>query len=91
MFHGFHPSTAPTVCRSEGKKDAPVPAAAPEEQEDGEVQMAAPVAQTAPGMTVCLTHHHVDVCVTCHWSSIVEVAQGKLSDLSSTTVAKRGL
>lgn len=41
-----------SVCRSEGRKDAPVPAAAPEEQEDGEVQMAAPVAQAAPGMPV---------------------------------------
>ena len=47
-----------------------MPAAAPEEQEDGEVQMAAPVAQTAPGMKICLTHHHVDVSVTQHWSSM---------------------
>lgn len=41
-----------TVCRSEEKKNASV-RAAPEEQEDGEVQMALPVAQAAPGMPTC--------------------------------------
>lgn len=58
------------VCRSEGRKEVPVPAAAPEEQEDGEVQMATPVAQTAPGTQVCLAHHHVDVRVTQLWRSM---------------------
>ena len=46
-----------TVCRSEGRKDAPVSAAAPEEQEDGEVQMAAHVAQNGLGMPVHVAAH----------------------------------
>ena len=48
-----------TACRSEDKKSANVRAAAAEEQEDGEVQMAVPVAQAAPGMPLCLTPQHI--------------------------------
>ena len=68
MFRGSQVSfvvvmSALSGCRSESRKDAPVPAA-PEEQEDGEVQMAAPLTQAASGIPLCLPQRHTAICVT---------------------------